>query len=83
MKDEAWKSLFDIREREPEKSPDGDEWALAFGSSTYDVVNIHSGEIVGNYRDRHYAKKQAKRKYKKLMKLMEKKFMSVEEVEAN
>ncbi len=74
MADDRWKTTFEVR-RKDERVEDGD-----LGSrfkTTYDVVNIHSDTVVATYNEHSYAVKQARRRYKKLVKLMEKSFMSV------
>jgi hypothetical protein len=68
--DDRWKTTFEVRER---YVADGD----LGGRDVYDVFNIHNNELISTYRERSYAIKQARRKYKKLVKLMEKSFMSV------
>ena len=73
MSDDAWKTTFEVKQRS-ERYEDGD-----LGSTfidVYDIINIHSGQTVGTYMDACYAKKQARRKYKKLAKLVEKLFTS-------
>jgi hypothetical protein len=77
MTDVAWKTLFEVRQKET-YTYDGDLGSVFHLS--YDVINIHNNEPVGNYRDYKYAVKQAKRKYKKLIKLTEKSFMSLTNV---
>jgi len=74
MTDDRWKTTFEVKRR-TERHEDGD-----IGSTVqdfYDVVNIHNGTVVGTYNSHSYAVKQARRRYKKLVKLMEKSFMSV------
>jgi hypothetical protein len=67
--DKSWQVLFEVRMHQP---------IDVAHPPTYDIVNIHNDTIVGTYRHEDYAKKQARRKYKKLIKLMEKQFMSTE-----
>jgi len=70
MTDDRWKTTFEIKERSIMDGDIGPKWV-------YDVINIHNGTIVSTYNEMSYAVKQARRKYKKLVKLMEKSFMSV------
>lgn len=74
MSQEQWETVFEIKQNSAFVE-DGD--LGSFHKLTYDLVNIHNGEVVANYRDYSYAKKQARRRYKKLVKLMEKSFMSL------
>jgi hypothetical protein len=67
--DETWKAYFEVRARWLE---DGDNGSR----HVFDVVNSSNGSLVGTYNEESYARKQARRKYKKLVKLMEKSFMS-------
>jgi len=74
MADDTWKTTFKVITRLV-TIDDGDigsrlDWA-------YDVINIHNDVTVGSYKQESYAIKQARRKYKKLVKLMEKTFMSL------
>lgn len=74
MTDDRWKTTFAVVRKE-ERVEDGD-----LGShfkTSFNIVNIHNDVLVGNYETESYAIKQARRKYKKLVKLMEKSFMSV------
>ncbi len=74
MSDDLWKTTFKIIMRR-EQHEDGD-----LGSTTveyWDILNIHNNVVVGSYRSSSYATKQARRKYKKLVKLLEKSFMSL------
>lgn len=73
MSDEAWKTAFEIKMKHEDF--DDPEFGM-MRKSTYDVVNTLTGEVVANYRDYSYARKQARRKYKKIVRLMEKSFMS-------
>ena len=52
--------------------------AFAPGINGWEIVNIHNGTVAGTYREPSYATKQARRKYKKFIRLMEKSFMSVD-----
>jgi hypothetical protein len=73
MADEAWLSLFEIKYRQEQ----GEDHV--FGpviEQHWDVVNRYNGEVVATYRSESYAKKQAKRRYKKFVRLMEKSLMS-------
>ena len=72
--DVRWKSTFKVVTRS-EHVEDGD-----IGShyvDHFDVVNIYNNEVIGTYNTHSYAVKQARRKYKKLVKLMEKSFMTL------
>jgi hypothetical protein len=71
LSDDRWKTTFAVKERHV---PDGD---LGISKWVYDVVNTHNDVTVGTYREQSYAVKQARRKYKKLVKLLEKSFMSL------
>lgn len=73
MKDEAWKTLFRV-DRRDEKVTQTDGWPML--KTMYVIINIHTEEVCGTYRDIRYAVKQARRKYKKLIRLMERKFTS-------
>lgn len=75
MKDDLWKSAFEVRSKEHQ-----DKNAYGGVGYTYDVVNLYNGEIVANYRDEKYANKQAKRRYKKAIRSLEKSFTSTIEV---
>jgi len=70
MTDDRWKTTFAVKERYINDGDLGSKWV-------YDVINIHNDVTVGTYREQSYAVKQARRKYKKLVKLMEKSFMSL------
>jgi hypothetical protein len=73
MADDAWKTTFEIR-RKSSYAQDGD---LGTGAiDLYEIINIHGGNVVGTYTDARYARKQARRKYKKLVQLVEKFFTS-------
>jgi hypothetical protein len=64
-----WKELFEIKE-ETDLYVD-----LAWNSpnrTPYHLVNKLSGEVVAKYKDHVYAVKQAKRKYRRLIKKTEK-----------
>jgi len=74
MTDIRWKTTFLVKQR-TERIEDGD-----LGScyrDYFDVINVHNDQVIGTYNTHSYAVKQARRKYKKLVKLMEKVFMSV------
>jgi hypothetical protein len=73
MADETWKTTFEVRAF-TERHEDGDLGTTIV--TKYQVVNLHSNAVVGTYNEHAYAVKQARRKYKKLVKLMEKLFMS-------
>jgi hypothetical protein len=73
MADEAWKTTFEVKHR-TEYRDDGDNGSTYL--HFYDIINLHSGHVVGTYLDGPYAVKQARRKYKKLVRLMEKHFTS-------
>jgi hypothetical protein len=70
MKDQTWTTLFEVKERWLEDGDIGSCWL-------YDIINIHSSSVIGTYKDRKYAKRQARYKYKKIVKLTEKSFMSL------
>ena len=72
MPDDTWKTTFEIKLRREHRDDAHGRTVL----SLYDIINIHSGQVVGTYKDERYAKKQAKRKYKKLIRLIEKLFTS-------
>jgi len=74
MSQELWQTLFEIKQKE-ERVEDGD--LGSYYNITYDLVNVHNDQVVANYRDYGYARKQARRRYKKLVRLMEKTFMDV------
>ena len=74
MTDDRWKTTFEIKPR-GEHIEDGDNGS--YYQTLYDVVNIHNDSVVATYREYGYATKQARRRYKKLVKLMEKSFMSI------
>jgi hypothetical protein len=67
--DVTWKVMFGVRIRPGAFAPGIDGW---------EVFNIHNDAIMGTYRDPNYATKQARRKYKKFIKLMEKSLMSID-----
>lgn len=73
MKDE-WKTLFYIEDFYDSALPDD-----PYGTSRwqYFLFNSHTHEKVGTYKDRKYAIRQARYKYKKLAKLIERKFTSL------
>lgn len=73
MADEAWKTTFDIVKR-TERHEDGDLGSYLY--EAWDVVNRHSGHVEGTYQDYKYAKKQARHKYKLIVRLIEKSFMT-------
>ena len=52
--------------------------AFAHGIDGWQIINVHNGALMGTYRDRTFAVKQARRKYKKFIKLMEKSLMSID-----
>lgn len=64
MADDRWKELFKVI---PNSLDDGD----IFSEMEFRLVNRNTGEVVGKYRDRKYARKQARHKYNKLVKLIE------------
>jgi len=68
--DETWKTTFKIVERYIDDGDIGSKYV-------WDLVNIHNDIVVGTYADFKYAKRQAARKYKRLVKLVEKSFMSL------
>jgi hypothetical protein len=75
--DDTWKTLFEVKYRH-----ERDGSAMAYDGCIkileyYDIINIHNGLTIGSYRNRLYAIKQARRKYKKLVRLMEKSFMTL------
>jgi hypothetical protein len=74
MTDDRWKTTFRVCQRTERGDVDflGQTYKLFF-----DVVNIHNEQVVATYNSEAYAIKQARRKYKKLVKLMEKSFMSI------
>lgn len=66
---QGWEEYFEIKEVFYE---DGD-----FGSRyTYSLIIRATGEVIGNYRDIMYAKKQARHKYKKISKKIERILLS-------
>lgn len=66
MKD--WKNFFEIKEFT--SSHEDDHWV--FDNYEYHLINKHSGEVIGKYKDQRYAEKQAKYKYKKILRKLEK-----------
>ena len=70
MTDDRWKFTFEVKERYIDDGDIGSKYV-------YDVINSHNDTVVATYNERSYAVKQARRRYKKLVKLMEKSFMSV------
>lgn len=69
MSDDRWKTMFKVISRYVD---DGD-----MGSRfLYDVINVYNDNVVATYREQRYAVKQARRRYKKLVKLMESHFTS-------
>lgn len=80
----SWGTTFYIRpklqeERSEFKFPDlGTTKSWPMRRVTFELVDWHSDTVHGTYRTRKYAKKQARRKYKQLMRLMEKRLMSIE-----
>jgi hypothetical protein len=74
MTDDRWKTTFRIKQR-TERAVDGDLGTQY--KESFDVINIHNEVVVGSYDTERYAIKQARRRYKKLVKLMEKSFMSL------
>jgi hypothetical protein len=75
MSDDRWKTTFEIKHTIIDATMDDDP--ISFKKHMWQVVNTHNGVVVGTYRDSSYAVKQARRKYKKLVRLMEKTFMSL------
>ena len=72
MADDTWKTTFEVRLNKQHRDSGS-------GRTTYflyDIINVHSGQVVGTYNDERYAKKQARRKYKRLIRLVEKFFTS-------
>lgn len=65
----TWKEMFEIKLR---SEPDGD-WGYV---DYYELINKHSGEVVGTYDDEKYAEKQARYKYKKILSKLEKALLS-------
>ena len=74
-KKEEWETLFVVR-RVDEHRPDPNDFDADW---SWGVINVHNGQTVGTYRDVRYARKQARRKYKKLMKLVDKSFTDIDE----
>jgi len=73
MADDAWRTTFEVKHRtEYRNHGDIGSTYLHF----YDIINLHSGQVVGTYKDGSYAVKQARRKYKRLVRLVEKLFTS-------
>lgn len=72
MDKNAWKTVYSI-ELKSEYVDDGD--LSSFYKHVYELKD-HYGNVCGSYRDDNYARKQARRKYKKLIKLLEKSLMS-------
>ena len=69
---QEWETHFRVEERRRNRD-------TRFGEVSephWVIVNILSGDEIGEYRDHSYARKQARRKYKKLVRFMEKTFMS-------
>ena len=73
MSDDTWKTAYDITVR-GERIEDGD--IGSHFSHHYDVVNRYNGTVVGTYKEYSYAVKQARRRYKKFVKLLERSFTS-------
>lgn len=65
MKD--WKNFFEIKEIDVSEE---DNWM--WDNYEYHLINKHSGEVIGKYKDQRYAEKQAKYKYKKILRKLEK-----------
>lgn len=65
MTDDAWRTLFEVKMCVANSSEGGDiHWE-------FQLINKHNSTVVGTYRDGAYAEKQARRKYKKLIKTLE------------
>ncbi len=62
-----WQSVYKV---EPVDDPDPED-PYPWNAYTQ-VVNILTGEIVGKYKSMHYAKRQARYRYKKELKKIEK-----------
>ena len=75
-KDISWQTVFEIKQKERFDEPSSDKPRYSRAHFVWEIVNKHNGEVVGEYKDPRYAIKQARHKYKKLTKLMERKFMS-------
>jgi len=74
MDKEAWKAFYSVLE-ESILVQDGD--LGSYYSSQYYIIDVNSKErVYGPYRDLTYARKQARRKYRKLVRNMERAFMS-------
>jgi hypothetical protein len=76
--DTAWQSLFEVRLRYAVTGEILRLQAVPLNSRLYEyqLVNVHTNQVVGTYRTEQYAKKQARRKYNKLIRLLEKNLMS-------
>jgi len=75
LSDDRWKELFEVRD----KIVDGDDDDINFWhyrNTTFLLVERNSETILGEYHDKKYAVRQARHKYKKIIKMMEKKFMT-------
>lgn len=68
--DERWKELFEIVDKDNTKDDD------YFSRSTFLIVDRHGGSQHGEYRTRKYARRQARYKYRKFIKLIEQKLTS-------
>jgi len=72
MDKNVWQTLYKV-EMVTERVEDGD--LGSYLKHSYQLQD-HNGNVLGIYRDYHYAIKQARRKYKKIVRLMEKSLMS-------
>ena len=73
MDKNAWQSTYRVVRHDP-VIEDGD-LGTHYGAPIYELQD-HDGNVCGKYRDYSYAIKQGRRKYKKLVKLIERKLMS-------
>jgi hypothetical protein len=64
---ENWKNYFEVKEVDESEE---EHWALDVFE--YHLINKHTGEVLGIYKDKRYAEKQAKYKYKKILSKLEK-----------
>lgn len=74
MPNDTWKTLFKVVPRDV-RLEDGDIGSKI--EKVFDVVNIVNNLTVSTYRTESYALKQARRKYKKMVRQTEKCFMDL------
>lgn len=75
MDKNAWKSIYTIVQAYDTETVEYKGFYINPHSYYYNIIDEH-GHVHGTYKDAKYAVKQARYKYKKLVKLLERKLMS-------